>query len=562
MHQETRGFRTMPASIPPSEVQSHGSSGSPAGESRMRFEKIDSGVGRPSASQIAEGPRRSSEPVLQAVADLFRDLNQQRIRYCHWKSNIRLQKSLQGRTDLDLLVDRRNIPAFRQILHSHGIKPVLAAPGRDYPAVENHLGLDLASGKLFHLHVHYQLVLGEQFVKNYRLPLESHFLNSVRLRHDVKIPSAELEIAILSLRALLKYRFRDYLRDVLSIRSSGLPAGILQEIDTLLQQTSLERIAQLLPTVADTVPADVVLEFLQTVVRNPRDAFALYRLRRRVRRALHSCQRDSRLVASSRYVHQLWRRRKRFRYQPQRKMTLPAGGVTLALIGADGAGKSTVCQILVQWLSWKLDVRRYYLGSKQPSRRSSLLYLVYRAFRRVHRSVGHALGEANLLPRWIAGLRDSLLCLHHLSIGYDRYSRYCAGTKKALGGSIVIFDRCPLESVDLGPGLRHMDGPQIPSLLEARNGSIFRAFAGVEQRLYRKIHPPEFLFVLEVSPEVSHQRKPDHQPATLAAKSRAVAAFTSLVSDGNHQLNLFSIDANRPLDEVLSQLKTRIWELL
>ena len=539
-----------------------GAPGSQVGESSRRSEIVESGAAMPSSLQHAEAPRQSSGHLLNAAVALFRDLNRHGIRYCHWKSNVRLEKSLQGRTDLDLLVDRRNIPAFRQILHSHGIKPVLAAPGRDYPAVENHLGLDLASGKLFHLHVHYQLVLGEQFVKNYRLPLESHFLNSVQLRQDVKIPSAELEIAILSLRALLKYRFRDYLRDVLSIRSSGLPAGILQEIDALLQQTSLERIAQLLPTVADAVPADVVLEFLQTVVRNPRDAFALYRLRRRVRRALHPCQRDSRLVATSRYVHQLWRRRKRFRYQPQRKMTLPAGGVTLALVGADGAGKSTVCQILVQWLSWKLDVRRYYLGSKQPSRRSSLLYLAYRAFRRGHRAVQHALGEANLLSRWIAGLRDSLLCLHHLSIGYDRYSRYRAGTKKALGGSIVIFDRCPLESVDLGPGLRLMDGPQIPSLLAGRSSPIFRAFAGVEQRLYRKIHPPEFLFVLEVSPEVSHQRKPDHQPATLEAKSRAVAALTSRATDGDHPLPLFPIDANRPLEEVLSQLKTKIWELL
>ncbi len=515
-----------------------------------------------SAAAGAAALRPGSLPVLPALAALFRDLNRRGIRYCHWKSNIRLEKSLQGGTDLDLLVDRADSAAFRQLLHSHGVKPVLAAPGRDYPAVENHLGFDAATGRLFHLHVHYQLVLGEQFVKNYRLPLESHFLDSSRLSRDVKIPSPELEIAVLATRALLKYRARDFVRDVFSTGSSGLPASILQEIDFLLRQTSIERVAQALPGLAEAIPADVILEFLQAVVRRPRAAFCFYRLRRRLRRALWPHQRDSRGAASGRYFLELWRRRKRFRRTAQRKMSMPAGGATLALIGADGAGKSTVCQILLQWLSWKLDVHRYYLGSKQPSRRSTTLYLFYRALRRAERTVAGLLGDANWLSRWGASLRDALLGLHHLSIGYDRYSRYRAGTKKALGGSIVIFDRCPLDSVPLGPALRLMDGPQIPALLEGRSSAILRALGRMEQRLYRQIRPPEFLLVLEVSPEVSFQRKPDHHPSVLQAKSSAIAALTSRAREGAIALKLFAIDANRPLDEVMGQLKSKVWELL
>ncbi|MGH8649543.1 MAG: hypothetical protein ACREUP_09595, partial [Burkholderiales bacterium] len=227
----------------------------------------------------------------------------------------------------------------------------------------------------------------------------------------------------------------------------------------------------------------------------------------------------------ARYFRELWRRRKRFRFAPHKKMTMPAGGVTLALIGADGAGKSTVCQILVQWLSWKLDVRRFYLGSKQPSRLSTSLYVAYRALRRSHRAVAEILGDASLLSRGAGLVRDTFLGLHQLSIGYDRYSRYRVGTKKALAGSIVIFDRCPLHSIDLGPDLCLMDGPQIPSLLAGRSSPILRALADAEQRLYRKIRTPEFLFVLEVSPEVSFQRKPDHRPAVIQAKSSAIAAL-------------------------------------
>jgi len=205
----------------------------------MPLETPDSAVGDFSGSSVGELIRPEFPAALPALTALFRDLNRRGIRYCHWKSNVRLEKSLQGRTDLDLLVDRKDTPAFRQLLHAHDVKPVLAAPGRDYPAVENHLGFDAATGRLFHLHVHYQLVLGEQFVKNYRLPLESHFLDSVRVSHGVKIPSPELEIAVLCVRALLKYRARDLACDVFSLGPSGLPVAILQEIDSLLCETSL-----------------------------------------------------------------------------------------------------------------------------------------------------------------------------------------------------------------------------------------------------------------------------------------------------------------------------------
>ena len=535
---------------------------SSTGESSLHRGAYERALGSASVAPVTDLCRAESLPALPALTALFRELNRRGIRYCHWKSNIRLEKSLQGRTDLDLLVDRKDIPAFRQLLHAHGVKLALAAPGRDYPAVENHLGFDPSTGRLFHLHVHYQLVLGEQFVKNYRLPLESHFLNSVHLSQEVKIPSPELEIAVLSLRALLKYRARDFVRDVFSIRSSGLPADILHEIKSLLCETSVERIAQVLPRLAEVIPADVVLEFLQTVVRRPRAGFTFYRLRRRLRRALRPHQRHSRVAASARYLCELWRRRTRFRFAPQKKMSMPAGGVTLALIGADGAGKSTVCQLLVQWLSWKLDVRRYYLGSKQPSRLSTSLYVAYRALRRSHRAVAEMLGDASLLSRGAGLVRDTFLGLHHLSIGYDRYFRYRAGARRALGGSIVIFDRCPLDSIPLGPGLRLMDGPQISSLLEGRTSTVLRALAKAEQRLYRKIRPPEFLFVLEVSPEVSFQRKPDHQPAVLQAKSSAISALASRASEGAARLNLSTIDANRPLDGVMSQLKSKVWELL
>src|SRR5574338_179912 len=75
---------------------------------------------------------------LKAPFELFQSLNARGIRYCLWKSNIRQEQGMRGETDLDLLVDREQIAVFRQILQAHNVKPFHAAPGKHYPAVENH----------------------------------------------------------------------------------------------------------------------------------------------------------------------------------------------------------------------------------------------------------------------------------------------------------------------------------------------------------------------------------------------------------------------------------------
>ncbi len=505
-------------------------------------------------------------PIFPAtVTGVFQALNRHGVRYCHWKSNLRLEHGLRGQTDLDLLVDPAHSQILKQVFDEHNVKPILTAPGKAYPAIENYLGFDSASGKLFHLHVHYQLVLGEQFVKNYRLPLEARFLDSVRLRHDVKVPAPELELMVLSIRALLKYRDRDVVKDVLpkGIRSSGLPDHILKEIEWLLAQTSIERVAQTLKDVAGVVPADVVLEFLGTVLHTPRAGYRLYRLRQRVRRTLRAYQRAYRLRAALKYFREAWRRRKSFlRISPIKNMTRSGGGVTLALVGADGSGKSTMCQMLARWLAWKLDVHVYYLGSKQPSRRSELLYILFRMARRSHRAVSRALGEKHFLSTWVETLRRWLLYSHYLSIGHDRYQRYRAGKRQALAGSIVIFDRYPVETISSRMEHRLLDGPRIPFIADGDPGAMARAFYGAEQNLYQQIHPPDYLFVLDVSPDISLQRKPDHNRATVEAKSRAARGLTALAEQQAGRLNVIHVDANLPSQAVLSQLKAKIWEAL
>ena len=507
---------------------------------------------------IQMGDRRVYPPAtVPALAAFLDELAEKRVRYCLWKSNLRLADALAGATDLDLLVDRRHAAVFREIVGRHRLNPLVPPVEGRYPGMEHFLGLDMASGRLFHLHVHYQLVLGEEYVKNYRLPIEEELLASTRLLHRVPIPRPELELSILAVRALLKYRDRDVVKDLLRIRSPGLPEQVRAEMGWLLTQTTVEEVRAALQAIDSVVPADVVCEFLETAVGDPRSGYSLFLLRRRLRRAVAGLRRRSRLRASLKYHGTAWRRRAR-----RPRMTRVGGGLTIALVGADGSGKSTMAEALARWLSWKLEVRVCYLGSKAPSRRSRWLYVAFRALRRSHRATVRKLGSEPTVARSIGAARDVTLALHYLAIGADRARRYGDGRRNARAGRVVIFDRFPLESLSSRLEHRLLDGPQISAALGDSTGRVTGALAAAEKRMYRRFALPDYLMVLQVSPEVSADRKPDHRIGVLTAKARAALELATLAETGGDPARVIRIDANGPFDAVLQVVKARLWNVL
>jgi thymidylate kinase len=496
------------------------------------------------------------ETYLDLTVQLFRALNEKEISYCHWKSNWHLDEALRGLTDLDLLVERGDSLRFRELLCQHGFKLAVSSPLKQYPAMEDYLGYDSESGLLVHLHVHYQLILGEQSVKNCRLPLEQSFLGSNHAYAGVPIPSPELETIVLTIRALLKYRARQFLKSMLSSRRGRIPAHVLGEFEYLLNQTTVESISGVLESQADWLPREVVLESLSAIRAKPQSGYALYQMRRRLRRELAPYQRYTRRQALARYLRAERASRRRFPFErrtPQKK-AMAEGGMTIAVIGADGAGKSTVVRELAKWLSWRLTVYTYYMGSKQPSKITEMARLGSRIFGYAHRRSRALIGDRNAISRLFCGLEDLFQSLHRVGIARDRYRRCVAGQKHASQGALVVYDRYPLAAVRIAD--RFMDGPQIASMHQNRMGPRIAALSRLEEDIYQGIRPPDHLFVLQVSPAVSSQRKPDHKPEILQVKSQAL---NEMEQDG---LRLTEVDADQPLDRVLLEIKTRLWDLL
>ncbi len=502
-----------------------------------------------------------SPAPLPALVAFFRELAADGIGHCSWKSNEHLVAGLTGNSDIDLLVARDDATRFREIAARHDLKPIVPPPDATHVAMEHLLGHDPRSGRTFHIHVHWQLVLGERHVKNHRIPLERAFLEPTQLLDGVPVPRPEMELVVLVIRTLLKYRARDVVKDVLGIRTPGLPGETRREIAWLLDRTTVTDVkAVLRADGGELLAPDLAARFLDIATHDSRSGYALFTLRRRVRRSLGHLRRTGRVRASARYFLALFRRRQSRRRPADTGMTLPGGGLTIALVGSDGSGKSTIAAALEEWLGWKLSVRTFYLGSKAPSRSSDWTYVAFRALRRGHRTVT-ARTRRPRAAEPIARTRDVMLALHHLAVARDRIRRHRRGCGDAQTGRVVIFDRLPLERISIRPEHRLLDGPQIRTVLDARRRGTIRRLAGVEDRMYRRIGLPDHLVVLDVNPDVSFGRKPDHEPAVLAAKSRAAAELASL-AEATRSVNVIRIDANRDLDIVLRDLKARLWNVL
>jgi hypothetical protein len=185
-------------------------------------------------------------PGIRVVHRLLQRLHEEKIAYCHWKSNEHLVAAIEGFTDLDVLIDRRRCLELQRILADIGFRRFQATPSSAYPAIEDYLGFDDETGRLVHLHLHYQLTLGQPHLKGYRLPWEHHVLEGRRFDEDCGIYVADpvMELVLLLVRSALKRRLRSAL--ITPFRQAQRETSdFSREFEWLLERTDVEAVVAL-----------------------------------------------------------------------------------------------------------------------------------------------------------------------------------------------------------------------------------------------------------------------------------------------------------------------------
>lgn len=508
---------------------------------------------------------------LGVIVGLFQRLHKEGIPYCNWKSNEHLAQSMTGLADLDVLVDRRFVLPLAQVLADLGFKRLLAGPGRAYAGIEDYIGFDTATGRLTHLHLHYQLTLGEKHLKGYRLPWESAVLATatVDAQFGVYVADPNVEMLLLLVRSAMKIRTRDLLADRFGRRlmkgstltefrwlAERVDEGILGRVATNLVGEAAERVVH--EIVADGRPSLRQLRELRRLADPSWDEYRMYSAgAATVRRWLREARSIAKLAR-----RRVSPRSARLAVNASGRVS-PSGGLIAALVGADGSGKSTVAAEVTRWLSREVATVTMYGGSGSGPA-SLLRLLVERSARLVRRrsrgSHGHHTagthgtnGGRPKAPAHPSGTRAIGFALWALLLAAERRRNMRRARRARDGGKVVIADRFPQSQFN---GLN--DGPKLAAWSATRM-PLLRLAASIERSAYESIErtPPDLVVKLQVAPEIALRRKPDTPADRLRQKARVVSLLRYPPAT-----RVIEVDASQPLDQVILQVKRAVWESL
>jgi hypothetical protein len=213
--------------------------------------------------------------------------------------------------------------------------------------------------------------------------------------------------------------------------------------------------------------------------------------------------------------------------------------VVIALVGGDGAGKSTSAAELASWLTPHIAMKRAHLG--HPPR--SLFTLAVGGALKIEQWLNQRLGRQSRGA-------SHLELLRYACTARDCYRLYQRVHRFAAAGGVAICERYPVPQVPT-----HV-GPCIPTLIPDNPSSLARLLRAVEAEYYARILAPDALFVLRLDPELAVLRKPE-EPANYV-RARVRAACEADWRGSTAQV----VDASRTFPEVLSDLKSRLWAIL
>lgn len=500
--------------------------------------------------------KKETAPVatLPLISGLLDVLHKQELRYCHWKSNEHLDASMTGDTDLDVLFDVKQKAKLVRHLETLGFKKFDSIREKQYKDIEDYIGLDLASGKVVHLHAHFRMTMGETYLKGYQLDLEEKILKSRVYDETFGIYTSDpaFELILLYLREALKLRHREIAKMHL-LKRTTYSENVLKEFRWLKGKTTNTRIEEILRDIFknyrpiyNLVTGPFNRKELQKLAVLIKEEFKKNRLYSPIAALVTRWYREATVILS--------RRLSRLLNRPILSQRInPRGGITIAVVGADGSGKSTVTADLQNTFRTKLDVYRVYLG-RGDGKISWGRKLLLGARKLAGPEQKKAMPETgkNGTPKKEKSLTANIYkCIEALLVAREKNQNLKRMQKAKDKGMLVICDRFPQNQI-----MGYNDGPLLNHLKDSKN-PVFRAIANMEEKVYARAEntPPDVLIKLIAEAEIVEARKPGETSIPmLEAKIAGIKALK--FKPGCH---VVTIDASQPLETVLTTVKKEIW---
>lgn len=214
-------------------------------------------------------------------------------------------------------------------------------------------------------------------------------------------------------------------------------------------------------------------------------------------------------------------------------------GLSIAFIGQDGAGKSTITEHICKWLNWKIEARKFYLGSGDH-------------YHSIFKTIKKVLNCNNHFAKVIWSLLN-ILDLAYLSIHNRRI--VINAHKYTIKGGIALFDRYPQNQVS---GIN--DGPKIRTNYSNKIKNrflkgIINTLAKVEEKNISIMldYSPDVVIKLILPPEESIKRKPEENLKNVIEKHDIIKKLVFPNS------KIYNIDATMHYDDEILLIKNIIW---
>ena len=429
--------------------------------------------------------------TLTICRNLFDAWNASGVRYCHWKGTANIEKGFLGESDLDIFVHPDDNVIAAKLLEQNNFVHFYTQWGLRFPFIQDWIGLDKETGILIHVHYHNKMMVGHTGVMEYTYPWEQEVLYSRILDSEtgIYIISPEYEALTFFTRLGIEFPNKKIKRENGNQYSFNEEAKA--EIDYIRTNINEDKLEALCNQFYGENGAQLFNYFKEPQL----DKSSLNELSKLTKRTIPHEGFNFFNKLKSYYVmlvlHYIFPRQ---HIVPRKKVVVSHKGFSIAFLGQDGAGKSTVTKEIRKWLSWKLEVSQFYLGSGehyQPWEK--------RLAEKLH---GSNNPFAKLIRKWLPFCYLSKL-------GKNIYKSIIKARKYSAKGGIVLFDRYPqIQYVGIN------DGPKIRSTIMKHATGLLKPianhYANREEKFLKKavIYNPDLVIKLMLSPEESIRRKP------------------------------------------------------
>lgn len=467
------------------------------------------------------------------IIHLLKEASSLGIDYVSWKNNHEIELALDGKSDLDLLIDISSIERFADLLENHSWIEFLS-PVANYKFIKHYYHLS-ESGCVRHLHIYYRLQTGDSRTKEFIFPASDRIYrtDNVGLLDLVRRPSPESQLGLFKIRHMIKNS------SILGrINYERNWEDYQAELNMILLQFEREPASDELSILGQNISDNLVFQGGKLVKTGFVDCWKFKKELKEFRRFSHFRELLFKLhhIINVQYFAKL----RNF------KKVLPGRGLSIAFCGIDGSGKSSLSQMLYNTVKNDFSVKYYHLGKPLPKSFYMLMSVFKSSIRAVNLSRKGSIGTKRSSSKKLNSPRSNLAAV---LVGYFRYRQSKRVEKWVKRGFIVITDRWP-SSVD-----ESMDGPSI-----IRDSTLSSLLQKTERYFYNKIKRNDICIMVDVELSVAlsrnHERSESDDEDGLVSRFNGLSRYKPITNMIVRFDNSFTFEESKP------RIYSTFWKLV